>query len=407
MFKEYKKASERLTDIRGTAKNFIQKSAPLYQTFTRRKLVSNEHNGEPIFNPKDFTRVEADIVKNIFDNPLNLEAEADEFLNKRIEVLYGNPTSEDHQTTLISTRADDRKAMSAYHSRIASNFASYYSPLEAPFSFSKSLIWYRRLLANTPIIFFFKQKQHLFSEASLIQYNFAEHTLRENVRQLKKKYFQDDSLDKRVRNYYFSDLVTTDILSLAINSENLKTLPEECSGSRDFWKLLESSDELIEYIRRQPRSLFDRELSFEPPEESKNYSAGKTNKTIGEDLHSKKDIEYNDYFILTIEEAVLRDDHSSLLDVIANMNDIELCAVRINHTKAATEEVIHADKNKPKSSYERLLGSAADGGKDRMPLEQLYKRLGEWGFTTVKANNGRSAWYLFKDSKTEAEIRHQ
>lgn len=391
--------------------SFLKKSSPHYQTFNRQKLVQpNVGSSRFNFNPLDFSPVEAQMVTSVFDGPLDLEKEAEQKLQFLLDRKYGKlPSIPNSETTLISDRENCIKSLSLYHARIQSNFASYYMPLLAPYSYVKSLTWYRRLLSNTPVIFFLKQKQRLFSEPSLSQYNFPLHTLRDNLRRIKKRYHRDETLGKRTRSYYLSDLITTDIFSLAVNSEHLVNIPENECNSPSFWSSSDDSDKLVAHILdlQKPRI-----LSIRPQDELAGQSSfeeidlGATSiETVTNNLqecrkNSSKfpyDIEFTDLYILSIENSVLKDDHSQLLDMLESMEDIEVTAVRVDRVKAATSAVSSgsASNSKNPQTYEKLLNMISTDRQDS--VSSVFQRLGEWGLVDVEENQQGSALYLFKN----------
>lgn len=411
IFQAYKAESLRSVKTRNASVEwFLKKSTPQYQTVNRQKLVQQSSDLSRFnFNPLDFSPVEAQLVSNIFDGPLNLEQEAEQKLQQLLDSKYGKLLSiPDNESVLISDRADGIKSLSPYHARIQSNFASYYKPLLAPNSYAKSLAWYRRLLANTPVIFFLKQKQRLFSEPSLAQYNFPLHTLRDSIRKLKKSYHQNNYLEKRTRNYFFSDLITTEIFAFAVNSEHLDVIPENEYQSPSFWSSLHTPDKLVAHLREMQKATVVKtsehvkdgdQCHFEEvdanaiPVESVRATLGECQKNS---VNIPYDIQFNDLYILTIEDSVLRDDHTQLLDILESTEDIEVTAVRVDRVKAATAAVTNstASRSHGPKTYDKLLDMVSTDNQDN--VSRLFQRLGEWGLVDVEENQEKSALYLFK-----------
>ena len=408
IFHAYKDASLRLSELKtGTLKRFAEKSTDQYQTFNLQRLILGSSSSSQFnFNPLDFAPVEAELVKILFSGPLDLEADAEKALQAHLAKYETNLIS-GREPALISDRDAGIKSLTLYHARILSNFASYYRALRAPHPYEKSLIWYRRLLANTPVIFFLKQKQRLFSEPSLSQYNLSYHKLRDGLRQVQKVYHSDKSMAKRVRNYYCTDLITTDIFDFAVISEHLPEILQSELKNPAFWTSLNASDKLVSHLRMQqkPQLVDLHQLTNSPKSTSELGSVDNLNAATvparDQQIAPCYDINYNDLYILTIEEAVLGDDHSQLLDLVESIENIEVTAVRIDRIKAATNAIADnaalQDLSRRNGTYEELLktiSKTANSSKDN--LLQLYKRLGEWGFINVEENREGTALYLFK-----------
>lgn len=410
LFQVYTHVSNKLASLHSTANgHFFLKTTPQYQALNKQMLVRRKSAPhQVIFNHLDFPRVELELFAKIFDSPLNYELEAERSLRAYIKKQYGPMRLHvDDETTLISDRENISKRFSRYQARILSNFASCYGPLATPQVYLKSLIWYRRLLARTPVIFFLKQKQRLFSEPSLNQINLAYNSFKDSIRKLCKDFYADESLSRRARNYYCTDLTTTDLLSLAVKCEHLRSVSEQDLQSSKFWSSFKEKDKLVEYLRevQRPKVVLNREEIFDTQEiDLDSLAFGSSQELIKSyDKSPQKmayDILYNDLYILAIEEDVLGDDHTKLLNVIEQASDIEIAAVRLDRNKVSAVEIAKkasVTKRGSMKTYNELLRMvAANSTESTSSMELMLQRLGEWGMLNVHENKSKSAFYLFK-----------
>lgn len=402
LFHLYVDISSKITTSEPRAfQNYVDQSTPQYQAVNHHILTQvTPYAKHSIFNPADFPSVELQLVEDLFDAPLNLESDAEKKLQAIVKSEYGSSES---CPALISDRDNIPKRFTLFQSRILMNFASYYNPLQTPNQYIKSLIWYKRLLSKTPILIFLKKKQRLFSDTSINQQNFHFVSFRDSIRQLRKIYHTDPSLERRARNYYCTDLTTTDLLSMAIKSERFPTLSDIDAKSHTFWSSLDNNDKLIMYIREQQRPkviAMDDKLQ----KEITNFQSipiGKTSQLIKSYSQNPEkvpfDISFNDLYILGIEESILGDDHSKLLDLIEQSEHLEVTAVRVDREKAATKVVTESKSSESKGTYDDLLKLVSkDTAKRDQHLLYLFHKLGEWGLLQVDENKNKSAYYLFK-----------
>lgn len=384
---------------------YLAKSTPEYQAVNHKILTQSEpYPKSSIFNPADFPYVELELVKNLFDVPLNLELEAEEKLQAIIKAKYGSSESSSiDSTALISDRDNLNKRFTLFQSRILMNFASYYNPLKVPNQYIKSLIWYKRLLSKTPILIFLKKKQRLFSETSVNQQDFHFVSFRDSVRQLRKIYHTDPILERRARNYYCTDLTTTDLLSMAIKTEHLPTLLESDVNSPSFWSSLDNNDKLITHLRKEqrPKVIAMNDKTQKEIKDIHSLPFGKIGQLIK--AYSKNpekipfDVAFNDLYILGIEENILSDDHFNLLELIEQSETLEVTAVRVDRDKAATKAVTESKSTESKGTYDDLLKVVSkDATKNENHLLHLFRKLGEWGLLKVEENKAKTALYLFK-----------
>lgn len=384
--------------------NYVDQSTPENQAINHQILTQSKSDlRTAIFNPAHFPYVELRLIEELFDGPLDIESEAEEQLQAIIEAKYGkSETSLLSSLTLISDRPNITKRFTPFQARILINFVSSYNPLKAPERNLKSLIWYRKLLSKTPILIFLKQKQRLFSEPCLNQQEFQLVSFRDGIRQLRKVYHSDPSIQRRARNYYCTDLTTTDVFSMAINSEHISDLEDIDVTSTSFWSSLEGNDQLIRHLRDQQKPKVIETIGNTQKEiELESLPIGGTGGLIKRYNDNPEkfpfDVTYSDLYILGIEESVLADDHSKLLDLIEQSEDFEVTAVRVDRDRAATKAVTESKSSESKGTYEDLLKLVSkDATKCENHLLHLFNKLGEWGLLNVKENKNKTALYLFK-----------
>ncbi|GEQ67515.1 hypothetical protein JCM33374_g1180 [Metschnikowia sp. JCM 33374] len=368
---------------------FVDKTGSYYDTFNRRKLLTESDDGS---------------------------------LCPNVQQQGFPPCHTRYPDTepLFSDWSRTAKHFSDYQAKILSSFASYYVPLRHASSPGpqKSLKWYQRLLSDTPVVFFLRQKQRLMTESSLRGINQPLDLLKHKLDSIRARYVADPNIDKRIRNYHIADLVTTDIFKLAVESEldgaGKDSAEQNTPLSRD-----REEDKLCAYLHtlRQPQILGP---DFKPCSEKMTGKSRLTSKyplskieAVLDSLENPQklsdifpyDIQYNDLYMLTIEEPVAADNHQDVLDLLHKSDHFEVFAARISQAEALQFDIIQEPQprqdNIPASTYEQLLKWAET---QRSPgasnhASRLLERLGEWGLVEVEENISNSAFYVFKETK--------
>lgn len=393
IFKVYETASQvyRPYDDK-LVSQFVDKTSLYYEMFNRRKLLSTSGK-TPIFNPLDFPPVTRDIVLKVFELPLQLEKKLtlplDPAGETRNDISEYQPIySEWHKTA---------KNFSDYQARVLSQFASYYSPLKeatGPIS-QKSMDWYGKLLAHTPVIFFLRQKQRLMAESSLRGINYPLEALRSKLELVCTPYATDRNIDKRIRNYHLTNLVSTDIFKLAVAKETI-------SGQND-------EDKLCKYLcdLHKPEVLpgNDQDIVTKYPLHQIESTLLETDAISRLPEIFPYDIKYNDLYMLTIERPVLRDNHHALLELVGNQEHFEVVATRLLRVEALETEL--ETEPEPETStqdvptYEQLLKWAEKQHTTTTlnHVTQILEQIGEWGLVAVEENSSSSAFYVFREDQ--------
>lgn len=404
IFRVYENTSQLIKpSLDPTIRNFLSKSNSFYENFNQLKLRRRSNFSATSYNPNDFPPVLNEVLSSIFNEPLNLEHELP-VTSRHIHIEYLMlPESTE---PLVSQKNKRTKHFTDYQARILSIFASYFTPHDhVPKPSRLSFAWYRRLLRNTPIIFFLRQKHLLLGPASIGEQNLPLTTLQASINELRReKYSADRDMNKKTRNYHLTELSTPDLLGLAIRAE-LATLAEAELSSREFWRSLKPQrDKLLQRVRilQEPTILFkNRPLKASPSELSQRYPIFETMNKIREldDVNDVAsvfpfDIAYNSLHMLTIEASILRDNHTDLLNILEASLEFEVYAIRIAKSAVSETDFESSLNESSSATYDQLINQAKNSGKKTHG--SLLRRLGEWGLVSVEENSPATAFYLFK-----------
>lgn len=349
--------------------------------------VTAEHS--KLYNAADFPPLIGQLVAPIFRN-------------RKSEAILGLLNEDQLGGSLISSRNHSFKHFTDYQARILLSFASSLSPYkQVPLvkSSVNSFKWYQRLLRKSPIIFFLKQKKTLMSESSLLSQNPSYEELRMGIADLAAKYAKSEEYFKRTKNYYLTDLASSDLFRLAISSHQNNALTSGMhSTSFDQDKLcdeisrvqkpkvIDSNGQEIDHITLET---FCRDNPLE-------VLRGKLATMNGiNDVHTffPFDIAYNDVYLLTIEPPVIEDEHDDLLRFIHCQAEFEVFAVRIASNFPMSipfETFLGNSSNVTKNinaTYEDLLIWAEKqrekGHTNKTGSSRLIQTIGEWGLVEV------------------------
>ena len=425
IFKIYERASNNALPYKNVRiKNYLQRTTPEYNNFQRQKLLTDKSE-KGKFNPNDFPPIISTLIKPIFEGSLDLG----ELENMRTEDIFKQhqdkkePRETDNNevdfTPIISSASRTTKNFTDYQAQIASSFAAYFSPYRSVPKVNlikNSFQWYQRLLNNTPIIFVLRQTNRLFSESSLSQVNKPLNDFKTAIMLLQNS-FADES-DKTIRNYHFTDLSTVDLFSLANKSQR------HFQSDKDFEKLFASADWKTEnnvndklseaLVANKSVELTDRSfntVNVSPHEIINKFPIHKVLKEL-EYTNVREvfpyDIKYHDYHLLTIENPIIQDDHSKLLNILeAYKNSFEIISVRMGLNNQVINDFfsqkVHAsDTVSTSKSYDELLQIAKsrhdEAGQKRSEIssiDTLMKRLGEFGLVRVEEGFAKNCIYLF------------
>lgn len=424
IFKIYERASNNALPYKNTRiKNYLQRTTPEYYNFQRNKLLTDNYEiGK--FNPNDFPPIISTLIKPIFEGPLELgglENMRTEDIFKQHQDKKGPRETEDNIadfTPIISSASRTAKNFTDYQAQIASSFAAYFSPYRSVPQVNlikNSFQWYQRLLNNTPIIFVLRQTNRLFSEASLSQVNKPLNDFKRAISLLLNS-FADES-DKSIRNYHFTDLSTVDLFSLANKSQR------HFQSDKDFDRLFATADWRTQNnVRDKLSEALLANKSVELTDQSFNAVNVSPHEIISKfPLHKvlkeleytnvreafPYDIKYHDYHLLTIENPIIQEDHSELLNILdAYKDSFEIISVRmgLNNQNIADffSHNVHASDVPTSKSYDELLQIAKskhdEAGQKKneiSSIDTLMKRLGESGLIRVEEGFAKNCIYLF------------
>lgn len=401
IFRIYQNASSQLLPAHGgRTSHSVKSSGPQYHMLNRAKLSGSLKTSGPVYNAADFSPIMAQIAAPIFSEPLVLEED-------NISV----PQHGHHyiNSAIVSERNHTSKHFTEYQAKILSGFASAcypMLPLPRRRSSLKSFYWYQKLLVNSPIIFFLKQKQSLFSESSCLGTNEPLDILKNAVKALGSAYEDSALRDQRVRNYHLTDLVTTDIFKLAALAEGKSSVDIDDLTGNSFWKGLPLDTRLSRTLRETQAPVLVDERGVAQPDEilkliPENYSFRKLTPKLKDldnygELKSifPYDVAYNDIYLLTIEHPVIMEDHTSLIDLLERQKEFEIVAVRVSSSISGMGESDILEENNTKDSitrfdatYEELLKWAEkkhiEQGTHTSGTIPILQKLGHWGFVDV------------------------
>lgn len=379
----------------------LRNSGPQYHMLNRAKLSGSLKTNGPVFNAADFSPLMAQIVAPLFSEPLVLE-------EKDVSAPQTDGTYLDR--TIISDQNHSSKHFTKYQAKILSTFASYSSPLSLlprANAALKSFYWYQKLLLNSPMIFFLKQKQSLFSESTCLGTNDSLASLKISLQKLSNTYRDSSQVDQRVRNYHLTDLATTDIFNLALLAEGKKGVDFDDLTGNSFWKGLPRDTRLSRILRETQKPVLVDERGIAQPGEilnliPKNYPfrdlfqklKGMDNVTEVKSIFPF-DVDYNDIYLLTIERPVIMEDHTSLIELLERQKDFDIVAVRVSSSISGIGESDILEENITKDSiarfdatYEELLKWAErkhiELGMHASGIIPILQKLGHWGFVDVE-----------------------
>lgn len=397
VFRFYECMSKAIRGGRNTEINdYLRRSNPAtFMEHYWRMNVTNEQS--KIYNAADFPPLIGQIVAPIFQDQYS----------EAVPALM----DEDHfNDPFISSRNHSFKHFTDHQARTLLSFASSLSPYrQVPPAKStvNSFRWYQRLLRTAPIIFFLKQKQTLMSESSLLSRNPLYEKLRVGVADLVAKYSNSEEYIKRTKNYYLTDLASSDLFRLALLSckNGAQNSTMRCISP--------NQDKICDEISRLQRpKVIDRKgeevdqitletfLHNNPPSAVSHKLAGLSEIN---DVHAlfPYDIAYNDVYLLTIELPVIEDNHEDLLHFIHSQTEFDVFAVRVSSNFPMSKPFESSLKNSNNvaqninATYEDLLHWAEkqreNGHMRHTGSSILLQTIGEWGLVEV-SESADSLW---------------
>lgn len=422
IFKIYERASNHILPYTNPRiRNYLQKSSEDYSNFQRNQLLTN-NSSTGKFNSNDFPPILSSLIEPIFKDKLKLgpleEMTTEEIFKysqyEKDEV--GKSVSTTDLAPISSTYNRTSKNFTDYQAQIATSFASYFTPYHSmpnSVGMKRSFQWYQRLLANTPIIFILRQTNRLLSESSLSQINKPLADLKQSIASLLNSLINKDIYndDKNIRNYHLTDLTTVDIFSLAIKSQLHFQSDKEFEKQYLMadWNYYDGiSDKLCDTLL-SAKSVKLTDKSFNPVNINPEELVSKFPlHRVFRDLENTDvrdafpyDIKYHDYYLLTIENPIIHEDHAALLNILNEYKDnFEVAAVRLGTNNESISQFISHEmhsKGPDTVSYDGLLQIAKSSHNTQIEshMDTLMKGLGELGLVKVEEGSSKNCIYLF------------
>lgn len=393
-----------------TVRRYMEKSNAHHPMFSRDKLRLSGVDSDS-YNVKDFSPVVSKIIAPIFKGTSGLggleSLSTDDLLHPKFLA--------EEDAAIVSERNHSVKNKSDHLAKVMTSFASACSPSEAVppvTSATKSFHWYRKLLSDTPVIIFLKQKQRLLSDSNLHAFNRPLSVLTDELNSLTAQYKNNESLDKRIRNYHLTDLNSIDIFELAVSSEGQ---PNGEITDPEYWSLMAKPDDklcrkLVECATPRIVDADGHERGSQILEEMKEHFPLRSVHTDIEclahvaDIHTvfPYDVLYSDLFMLTIEAPVLAEDHIPLLNLIEAQTDFETVAVRISTENGVLSRLSNLnetpDHDNSPSTYEKLLAVAENQHSRQEETRSgnaFLEKLGQLGMVEVEEGRSGSV-YIFR-----------
>lgn len=414
----YQAASRNLKPIVDpVAATHLRTASDEYAFFNRLKLLHHDNNHTSdryLLNRKDFTPLYADAIGPLFDQPLRPSLSDDPSVHEIMKIAGLPPASPDPQEPLISERSRSAKKYTPHEAKILQTFAAACSPeLAVPPTSSayKTFKWLRKLLSTTPIIIFLRQKQSLFSDDNIRQFNFSVEKLRDAIDDMTARYVHADSVDQRIRNYHFTDLVATDLFKLAsilVNSDVDSSRVSDPAYWRSFPLAPDPLyDALLE--RQMPRLVSTNDSGEEDPllYLIKRFSSNFTGVANVTNFYPFN-VFYSNLYIITVEELVVNDDHSQLLDLLEGQEDMEIVAARLDLSRPAMSHSVSEGLLQTPDAlkglnldYHQLLALAKKlhtNTSSRNNIASFLERLAYMGLVKVEDGSGPHVFNILRDT---------
>lgn len=396
----------------------LLKSTKLYQQYQTNRLISKNAIDLRSFLPIEIKTLEPVLAEKLdlgdLDGP-PVEAMWKEDVLRDLDKTQFNNVIE---SPLYSDSLDSPRYISDYQARVLGVLAASCLPHSAVPIASKQAVssfkWYLRLLANTPVVLVLKARRRLFSEDSLALADFMAFEFQQSleaVRSTMKPETFNDS-DFATRNYHFSHLSSSDLLALATRSQPVfgnghdfeqKVVSinwDQYNRIEDTFCDIISSRNLSFLLMPECVAIPTPELQVLKRAIPPSTLSGTTDLAPGDIPY---DLAYDDFYLLTIENAALRYDLEPLLDAV-EASSFEVAGARVmlanehisNFFNAATET--HTTKDDMLVTYDELIALAhkarlAAAGPPSA-AHALFTRLGQWNQAKVTMGSHKNCIYL-------------
>lgn len=420
MFRIYEGACSSLDPLKAKKlRKYARESSADYENFQRFKLL-NEKSLTNKLDKHAFPPIILSNIANLFEEPLNigkLEGIPTRDLLKLEKIKSSLYKRVPFETDPIPSETHKTKHYTDYQAHVLNSLASYFKwnrSLPPTKQARNSFLWYLRLLRQTPVILFLKEDNRLFSETSLSEVNKPLQDFQHDLSRLRATYKGHE--EKSTRNYHMTDLVSLDLFDLAIRSQYVfqdEGLFEHNVNNFN-WDALDLVQDKLTHFLSCDRSITITDSEFVPVSvDAESLMAKYPFREVIKQAESfpvrevfPYDLKYVDYYILTIENPILNEDHLGLFKLLQSFKDhFHLAAVRIHMRNEYTNKFFHSVAANQFSSafdsgtYNDLLQLAKTRHNsdvvENTPLGRLVKLLGEQGLVRVEESPDKSALYLF------------
>lgn len=420
-------------------RKYLQKSDPQYNIFRRYKLLHERPDSQLKhlkyrsdgktapwfqFNPNDFEPILSKVISPIFESTNSKKSIWGDLENFNVDDLFNSNVHSQEQPALISDSNVSSKPLPAFESNIMSILRCYYQPYQEIPKVNrllKSFHWYRNTLQNTPIIIFLKQKNRLFAQSSLSHINKPLVDLNNYMNDLSLQFFNQENFesgdDKLKRNYHLTDLTLVDIFNMALKTESLTSL-----DSLNWSRINQVEDKLASVLLKHQQvnvidsnsTVVDKKGSVSRKFIQENPLSRISNSLLQDPTQIKYifpyDLQYSSYQMITIEQPVIQEDHSFLLDHLQKQSDdFEIIAVRLSLNNDLisnffTNDLSSSSKT-PSGNYQDMLQAAKRSHLSLEPndphahIASCIKKLGEMGLATVDEGSTKNCIYLFSSNQ--------
>lgn len=417
IFNKVSNAKVSLADDR--VRNYLIESSSDYRNAIRNKILTCMRNGSP-YKPNELAPYINDNLRALFSGDINSDPLENISTQSIFDLKDKNDLIQDDQTQITSTHNRSIRRYTDHQANLVRSFSSYYSPLRrVPDDqlFANSFKWYVRLLEKTPVVFFLKVTNRLFSDYSIAELNKPVSDFHEELSKLQNKHIRDvSSKSKSMRSYHFTELLNPDLFSLAIKSQSA------IKGTGDFeeallslsWEELDKESDALCDILSSKREIKLVNQQLEPVDIDPSQFVGELPlKDVFLQLDSLSvnevvpyDIIYDDLYMLTIESLIIDQNHDAVMKLLeAYRADLQLVAVRLSLDSPAIVNFLNSQKPSsglPKkhfnSSYEELLLIAktkhTDDSDKHYKFANVMKRIGELGLDRVNYGISNNCIYI-------------
>lgn len=418
IFNKVSNAKVSLADER--VRNYLVESSSDYRNAIRDKILTCMRKGLP-YKPNELAPYINDNLQALFSGDINSDPMENISTRSIFNLKDKNGWIREDQTQITSTQSRSIKKYTDHQAKLIRSFSSYYSPLrKLPKDklFANTFKWYVRLLEKTPVVFFLKVTNRLFSDYSIAELCKPVSDFREELSKLQNKHIRDAlSKSKSMRSYHFTELLNPDLFGLAIKSQYaLKHTGdfEEALMSLNWEELNDQSDALCDILsRKRDIKLVNQQLKpvnvdpnrFIRELPLKDIFLQLDSLSVNEVL--PYDIIYDDLYMLTIESLIIDQNHDAVMKLIEKYRtDLQLIAVRLSLDSPAIMDFLSSQKASSgiskthfNSSYEELLliakmNHTEDSGDEHYKFADVMKRIGELGLDRVNYGTSNNCIYI-------------